>query len=169
MNVNLKPLLLTAAFAAAGLSFGAAQAQVVPSPVTVNMPVKIEIQNACEISTAPTVLDFGVHGVLSANIDQFSNLYVTCTTGAIYNIGLGGGGSGDINARVMTLLTEDVGYQLYQDPGRATLWGDVIGTNTQASLGTGIEQNFPVYGRVPPQTTPAAGVYTDTVVVTVSY
>ena len=94
---------------------------------------------------------------------------MTCTTGAIYNIGLGGGGSGDINARVMTLLTEDVGYQLYQDPGRATLWGDVIGTNTQSSLGTGIEQNFPVYGRVPPQTTPAAGVYTDTVVVTVSY
>jgi spore coat protein U-like protein len=39
-------------------------------------------------------------------------------------------------------------------------------------LGTGTGATQPavtVYGRVPPQTTPAIGTYTDTVVVTVTY
>ena len=33
----------------------------------------------------------------------------------------------------------------------------------------GAAQPLTVYGRVPPQTTPSAGVYTDTVVVTITY
>ena len=167
MTMNLKPLLLTAAFAAAGLTVSTAHAQ----SVTANMPVKIEILNACEISTAPTELDFGIHGVLSANIDQFSNISVTCTTGANYNIGLNGGLQlpADTSDRKMSNGTNTVDYQLYQTAARSTVWGNLIGTDTVTSIGTGIEQNFSVYGRVPPQTTPPAGVYNDTVLVTVTY
>nr|WP_281033880.1 spore coat protein U domain-containing protein [Mesorhizobium sp. M4B.F.Ca.ET.049.02.1.2] len=41
------------------------------------------------------------------------------------------------------------------------------GLNDRTGVGTA--QNLTVYGRVPPQTTPSPGVYTDTVIVTVTY
>ena len=163
--MNLKPLLLTAALVAAGLTVAPANA----ATVTGNMPVQIIIQNACEITVAPTPMNFGTHGVLSANIDSSSVLTVTCTTGANYNIGLNGGASGNINARTMTNGTDFVGYQLYTDAGRTDVWGNTVGTDTEAKVGTGTVQQFAVYGRVPPQTTPPADTYTDTVLVTVTY
>ena len=165
MNMNMKPTLLIAAMVAAGLSFSTAQS----ATVTANMPVQIIIQNACEITLAPTLLDFGTHGVLSANIDSSSVLTVTCTTGALYDIGLNGGASGDINARTMTNGTDFVGYQLYQEAARTTVWGNTVGTDTATKVGTGTVQQFAVYGRVPPQPTPSAGTYLDTVTVTVTY
>lgn len=165
MNVKL---ISAAALAAFGLAASVAQA----ATATNNMPVKITIQNACDVTTtAPTTLDFGTQGPLVANIDLSSTITVNCTTGATFNIGLdaGANGGGVITARKMALAGNFVAYQLYSDSGRATVWGPTIGTNTVASTGTGVPQPFTVYGRVPPQTTPTAGVYTDTVNVTVTY
>ncbi len=48
-------------------------------------------------------------------------------------------------------------------------WGNTIGTNTVAGTGDGTQTNYTVYGRVPAQTTPSAGFYSDTVVATVTY
>lgn len=163
--MNMKTIPLAAALVSVGLVFAPAHA----ATVDAQMPVTITIANACEISTAPTTLDFGSHGVLSANVDNTSTISVTCTTDAPYDIGLDGGGSGDINARTMTLGTDEVGYQLYQAAARTTPWGDTVGTDTVSDTGTGSEQQFTVFGRVPPQTTPPAGTYTDTVTVTVTY
>lgn len=163
--MNIKPRILTTALIVAGLSFSSAQA----ATVTDTMPVTITIENACEISTAPTTLDFGTHGVLSSNVDSTSTISVTCTTNAPYDIGLDGGTSGNVNARTMVNGGDDVGYQLYQEAARTTIWGDTVGTDTLASTGTGSEQQFTVYGRVPAQTTPPAATYNDTVTVTVTY
>jgi len=163
--MNIKPRLLTTTMVVAGLTFASAHA----ATVTDTMPVTITIENACEISTSPTTLDFGTQGVLSSNVDSTSTLSVTCTTSAPYNIGLDGGASGNVNARTMTDGTDFVGYQLYQEAARTNVWGDTIGTNTVASSGTGSAQQFTVYGRVPPQTTPPAGTYNDSVTVTVTY
>ncbi|MGN8543862.1 spore coat protein U domain-containing protein [Bradyrhizobium sp. 13971] len=41
--------------------------------------------------------------------------------------------------------------------------------STVPGTGTGLAQNLAVYGRVLPQGTPSPGVYSDTVVVTVTY
>ena len=49
------------------------------------------------------------------------------------------------------------------------MWGNTVGTNTIAGTGSGGSQSYTVYGRVPPQTTPAAATYTDTITVTVTY
>ena len=104
-----------------------------------------------------------------ANIDQSSTITVTCTTGAAYNVGLDGGGSGNINARRMINGTNNVGYQLYSNSARTNVWGNTVGTDTVAGSGNGTSQTLTVYGRVPPQTTPVAAVYNDTVNVTVTY
>jgi spore coat protein U-like protein len=62
-----------------------------------------------------------------------------------------------------------VGYQLYSNAARTAVWGTTIGTDTVAGTGNGNAQALTVYGRVPPQTTPPAAVYNDTVNVTVTY
>lgn len=166
MNMNLKPLLLTAAFVSAGLTFGSAQAAVVDD----QMPVTITIENACAIDTAPTTLDFGTVGVLNTNVDNTSIISVTCTTGATYDIGLNEGQTGaDINSREMVNGSDTVDYQLYSDAAGGLVWGDVASAQTVASTGTGTEQQFTVFGRVEPQATPPAATYTDSVTVTVTY
>ncbi|MGX5844363.1 Csu type fimbrial protein [Mesorhizobium sp. ArgA1] len=115
-------------------------------------------------------IDFGPKGVLSNNVDASGQVSVTCTPGTAYTVSLGNGLTGTSpTARLMTLGGQVVTYGLYRDTNRSQPWGNTIGTNTVAGTGTGAAQNLPVYGRVPPQTTPAPGVYTDTVVVTVTY
>ncbi len=117
-------------------------------------------------------LNFGPHGVIDANVDQDSTIGVQCTTGQTYDVGLGiGTGAGATTAsRKMTgPAAAVVNYTLYRDPARTLLWGTTIPTDTVSGTGNGSVQNIPVYGRVPPQTTPAAGLYTDTVQITVTY
>ena len=64
-----------------------------------------------------------------------------------------------------------VGYQLYQDSGRSTVWGATTGTNTLSRTATGNNENYPVYGRVsnPSANNAAAGNYQDTITATIVY
>ena len=150
------------------LAFAVSTAQA--ATVTNTMPVKIVIQNACNVTTtAPTTLDFGTQGPLVANIDQTSTITVICTTGAGYNVGINGGSSGSVTARTMLNGATPVNYSLFRDSARTLNWGNTVGTDTLAGTGNGTSQALTVYGRVPPQTTPAAATYNDTVTVTVTY
>lgn len=165
--MNLKIALLAGAVASA-IAFGAPSANA--ATATTSMNVSLTIQDACDVtSVAPTDLDFGTHGPLTSKIDQSSTITVTCTTGAPYNIGLDGGSSGKVDARTLVNGSDAVNYQLYSDANRTSVWGNTVGTDTLASVGTGQSQAFPVYGRVPAQATPKAGLYADTVQVTVTY
>ena len=144
--------------------------------VTNTFQAKIVIQNTCAVNlTAPTDLDFGTQGVLSANVDTTSTIAFTCTSGATYNIGLNAGANAstanDVNTRRMTDGSSHyVAYQMYTATGRSgAQWGNTVLTDTQAGTGTGTAQTTTVYGRVPPQATPPAGNYADTVTVTVTY
>ncbi|MEO6928900.1 MAG: spore coat protein U domain-containing protein [Casimicrobiaceae bacterium] len=134
-------------------------------PFTVSAPVGKQ----CNVT--PTTLDFGTVGLLIANTPGTSTIGVQCSSGSAYNVGLdaGLGGGGNINARQMALGANRIAYQLYSNTTRTTVWGNTVGTNTVAGTGNGNVQNLTVYGSVPAQTTPSAGVYTDTVVVTVTY
>ncbi|ENN88109.1 Spore coat protein U [Rhizobium freirei PRF 81] len=136
-----------------------------------NMTVSITIQAQCLIQTSGN-LNFGTNGVISANIDQTSTIGVQCTTGQTYNVGLsaGAGTGATVNVRLMTGPgAATISYGLYQDSARSQVWGPTIGTDTETGTGNGNVQNLTVYGRVPPQTTPAPGTYTDTVAITVTY
>ncbi|HSW12642.1 MAG TPA: spore coat U domain-containing protein [Solimonas sp.] len=142
--------------------------------VSGNFQALITIQNTCALTTTPTNLNFGTQGVLIANVDTTSTIKVTCTTGADYDIGLDAGANessaNDVDTRRMTDGSSHyVGYNMYSNAGRTTVWGDIVDTSTVGSTGTGAEQSFTVYGRVPVQTTPQAGNYADTVTVTVTY
>ena len=142
--------------------------------VTGNFQAQITITNTCALTTAPTNLNFGSQGVLVGNVDVSSTVKLTCTTGAPYNIGLDAGANestlNDVTTRRMTDGSSHyVNYSMYTTAGRTAVWGDTVSTNTVGGTGSGSEQSFTVFGRVPAQTTPQTGDYADTVVVTVTY
>jgi spore coat protein U-like protein len=153
---------------AAGLALigGAAYASTTTSTFT----VQATIQAQCLINSAST-LDFGTQGVLSANVDQQSTIAVQCTNTTPYNIGLNAGtGTGaTVATRKLTSGGATINYTLYSDSAHTTVWGNTVSTDTVAATGTGASVNFTVYGRIPAQSTPAPGSYTDTITVTVTY
>jgi spore coat protein U-like protein len=130
--------------------------------------VTADVESNCLVNAQN--IDFGPHGVLSADVDATGQISVTCTADADYSIGLDGGlAGGTPTTRKMSKAAEQITYGLYRDAGRSQAWGETIGVNTMAGTGTGVVQNYTVYARVPPQTTPTPGLYQDTIVVTVTY
>ncbi|MCO5064510.1 MAG: spore coat U domain-containing protein [Rhizobiaceae bacterium] len=161
---KIKYLALSVLMAATPVSQASA------ATVTTNLNVKITITNGCSVET-PSDLDFGSEDLLDANIDEQTTLSVTCTNQAAYKVGLSAGtGSGATESvRKMTGGSETVSYGLYRDAARTLVWGDIAGTNFYSGTGNGDAQSLSIYGRVPPQVTPSARDYTDTVTVTVSF
>lgn len=139
---------------------------------TTTFTVSLTLQNDCQISASP--LNFGNSGVIAANIDQTTAIAVTCTNGAAYNVGLDSGsvGGSTISNRLLAATgtpTPTVSYQLYRDSARTLIWGQTVGTDTVSGTGNGAVQAVTVYGRIPPQSTPAAGTYSSVVTATVTF
>ena len=144
--------------------------------------VTISITPSCNISTAgngaPT-LAFGSQDSFQTNVTGSTNLIVTCTNGAAYqlglNEGLNAGAAGDVNTRRMIGVsttpdntTDYVPYQLYQDSSYGTVWGNTLDTDTKAATGTGAQDTHTVYGQVP-STNYTVGNYQDTITATVTF
>lgn len=172
------PLLRSGLVALAVLgAVGAAQAA---GTDTTTFKVKLVITESCTISTtAPTDVDFGSQGRVTTAVafDAAGALNVNCSAGTPYTIGLNGGVNslGTANAPVagnrrmkLGATTTYVPYELYQNAGRTTFWGNTIGTSTVAGTGTGSSVALPVFGRVI-SVNSAAGSYEDTITATVTY
>jgi spore coat protein U-like protein len=145
--------------------------QAYASTTTGTFTAQLSITAQCTIVSTQT-LDFGTNGVINANIDQTSTLNVQCTNTTPYNIGLDAGANGGTTTTRLLKggpSNETIQYKLFSNAGRTTNWGETIGTDTVTGTGNGASQPFTIYGRVPPQTTPTPGAYSDTVTVTVTY
>lgn len=113
-------------------------------------------------------------GVVTPGVQQDGSVQISaiCTVGTPFTIGLDAGtGTGATAAsRRMTSGADTLEYTLYQDAARTTPWGDgTVGTSTRSSTGTGLQQAFTVYGRVPSSAAAAVGTYSDTITVTATY
>ena len=157
-----------AALTAAFFSFAGSGAEAATATGSFN--VQVTIAATCVVTSA-TNLNFGTQGVLAANVDQTSTINVTCTNTTPYNIGLDKGVNGaSVTTRQMKAAGPAlINYSLFSDAGRTVNWGNTVGTDTVAATGTGSAQPFTVFGRIPPQVSPLAAVYTDTITVTVTY
>lgn len=131
--------------------------------VTANVPT------TCRVTA--NNLNFGPAGVLGSARDVNTTVAPTCTNGTPYQVGLDGGLSGATNPtqRRMSKGAEFVTYGLYRDAARTQPFGNTLGSDTLAATGSGLAQTVTVYGRVPSQTTPSPGTYSDTIVTTVVY
>lgn len=124
---------------------------------------------ACLLTTNP--LAFGSAGLLNAAVSATTTVGVQCTNTTPYNVSLspGAASGATVTSRRMSTGPATISYALYRDSAHTLNWGQTVGTDTVGGTGTGTVQVLTVYGLVPVQSTPAPGVYTDTVTATVTY
>ncbi|MGT2552233.1 Csu type fimbrial protein [Acinetobacter geminorum] len=140
---------------------------VVPSLCQLNSTSTVDFGNINDIST--TSRDYTTQGAVNT----------TCNFGTPYSIYLGDGNNRIAGGfrRMINSNNEFIPYQLYKDSNYSTVWDatggvtNVGGTGGVSKTGTGSAQTTTVYGKIPQGTAIASrpGVYSDSVVVTVTY
>jgi spore coat protein U-like protein len=140
-----------------------------------NMTVSATITPACTLN-AVGALNFGAALLTTngPNIDIAKTLTVDCTANIPYNIGMNSGANNAGAVRRMSNGTAFLTYEVYTDATCTTPVGAVtVGSsaNNINSVGdTSLATNsHPICARLPTQTTPGTGAFTDTVSVTINY
>ncbi|MEI6804951.1 MAG: spore coat protein U domain-containing protein [Myxococcaceae bacterium] len=125
---------------------------------------------SCTISTNP--IAFGTLSRTQHTIAS-TTFTVTCSNLLHYTIGLNHGTGEGVTDPAERVLTHSNGhtitYGLYHDASHTQPWGDAPTNRTGLQVGTGYEQNFTVYGKVPLQTNIHDGHHSDTVTILVHY
>lgn len=141
---------------------------------TANFQVTATVTSSCTV--AGTNLNFGSSiDPLAASVplDSTSTLTVACTNTTPYAValsaGANAGGATNFTARKMANGSNTLGYQLYTDSSRTTVWGNGTASSTVAGTGIGANQQITIYGRLPSLSGAVPGSYTDTVTVTITY
>ncbi|WP_349742710.1 Csu type fimbrial protein [Roseateles cavernae] len=153
-----------------GAACGAGSAQALCLPVLCS----------CTVGTTPLL--FGSYNPLAhGHTDSSASIKVDCggVAGLLipYNVAISAGGSGSFANRHMSLGAHQLGYNLYTDAARSTVWGDGTAATLLMSasitldvLGLAPQQTHWVYGRLPGRQLGAVpGIYTDTLSVTLTY
>lgn len=147
-------------------------ATVTPAP-TFN--VTATVPKLCTVAVIPD-LAFGTYTPFGGQITATTAVSLKCTGSTIYSVALNKGSTtgGTISQRLMANGASTLQYNLYTDAALSTLFGD--NTNGVAVTGTGsgmaVGQTVTVYGVLPDNPTnqaAAAGAYSDTITVTVTY
>ncbi|WP_159564973.1 Csu type fimbrial protein [Budvicia diplopodorum] len=150
-----------------------------------NLNVQLTIGNGCSVtggSTGGSVNDFG-----TLNFGQYSSLanlingqstgtsgavQIQCTTSLPYTVILDNGQNASGSQRRLiggvSPSNAYISYSLFQDAARTLPWNST-GAGILSAVGTGAAVDIIVYGQVPSQTTPAQGLYSDVVLVTVNW
>lgn len=158
----------------------AAGAQSFSQSGNATLGVRVAIANLCSAGSAAAgsaaiafgKLDFGTHSSLSHSLTGLggagqAGIHVRCALGVPYRVVLGTGANDAGQQRRLKGPTGAfVRYALYSDASLSRLWSD---TASVARAGTGAEEMIPVYAAIESQATPAAGVYRDTVKVTIQW
>ena len=145
---------------------------------TVTISLNVEVLPACQAGSSSGsglsfgTLDFGTHFRLDSLITRAGQpgagaLRVNCQQNIPYRVLINAGYSGTINNRQMAGPGSAVlAYNLYTAADYTTIWDDSTGVS---AIGNGQDQWLPVYARVPAQSAPPPGNYSDTLTVTVSW
>jgi spore coat protein U-like protein len=141
--------------------------------------VTASIPPSCTIGTA--FIAFPAYDPVNAHAnvpdDQTGDIVIRCTKGASgITVGLGNGANNSGSQRRMVNSadpTVTVTYEVYQEPGRMTIWGPGDGGQVRSGadlVGTGSNVTVTMYGRIPPhQLQATAGSYNDTLVSTILF
>jgi spore coat protein U-like protein len=159
---------LLAGLAAAALAAALPLTPAAAATSETTFAVTAQVSTTCFITANP--LNFGAYS--GVQLDGTTTVTATCSTGTPYTIGLtqGTGAGATVSNREMTGSgAETLTYTLAQDAAHSINWGDTIGTDTKAGTGTGAAQAFTVFGRIPAGQFVAAGSYSDTVTVTLTF
>ncbi len=128
---------------------------------------------ASQCSVSASSVAYGSYDPLAAlPVDSVGTVTVSCALSLGYNIALSTGGAGSFSPRKLSNGPDTLNYNLYTDPTYLTIWGDGSGGTATVSGAIGLlllPINHTVYGRIPGGQNAAAGSYSDTITVTVTY
>ena len=134
-----------------------------------NILVTATVLSFCTIAASP--LPFGNYSAPALAVN--TSIVVACTATTGYSVGLSAGGAtgATVTTRQMTGATgtTPLNYALFRDAGFTLNWGLTTGTNTVAGTGTGLPQTITVFGQVAANQLVTPGLYSDTVVATITY
>lgn len=131
----------------------------------------------CSCAVATTAVTFGTY-VPTAQKTANGNVAVTCSALVIftvsYVISMAKGNSTTYTPRFMSLVSNQLNYNLYTTAGFASIWGDATGgtvtvSDNYTSIGLSTTRNYTVFGRITASQFVNPGTYTDAVLVTVTY
>ncbi len=153
-------LLMVAATASISLSSAALAAS-----GTASFDVSVQVLASCSISASNMSFASITTGT-TTNTDATSTLTVNCSSGTPFTIALGNGAN-FTTARRMAWGGSYITYALFQDSARSLEW---VGATTKSGTGTGADQSFTIYGRIPSgQNVSNTGSYGDTIIATITY
>lgn len=131
------------------------------------------VAQQCSFDTLSSIA-FGVYSPLTAAPnDSMGSLAVRCAPRSALTLELSPGSSGSFALRTLRQGVNALGYNLYREAARVSVWGDGTGGSQVVvvpdSGPPGNPTNVFMYGRIPGGQWVAAGGYADTVVLTVVF
>lgn len=151
--------LLISAYAMLGSDARAAE--------TGQLTVSATVQSGCSLTGG--TLNFGTYvSGQSTDLDVAGQInYANCAAGTLV-FALDGGLNGTENERKMKSGANTLIYQIHRTAARNAIWGSGANTQSLQLLATG-SGKIDVYGRIPKSQAIAAGNYTDTVTITMTF
>jgi spore coat protein U-like protein len=145
----------------------------------------LEARAAADCTVSAVGVNFGVYDpYLTAPDDSVGEITVTCThvsgpaVDVRYTVTLSTGGGGSFAPRRLRAGTALLGYNLWSDPARSSIWGNgssgTVIVSGLLKVGPGVGNGVrtavhPIYGRIPALQDAAEGDYLDSIVATLTY
>lgn len=134
----------------------------------------------CTFTVLTSPVSFGSYNPLSGTANNTTgsvSVKVTAlvlAAGVSYEIRLSKGNSTTYSPRQMKLASNALNYNLYSDSNRSQIWGDTTSGTVSVSdgytmVGLSNTTSYTVYGRIPASQNVTAGLYTDTITISVIY
>ena len=133
--------------------------------------------SAASCTAGASGVAFGLYNPLSSSANTSTgSVTVTCAgVGLLYSYTITlSAGAGSYAQRQLTGTATPLNYNLYTNAGMTSIWGDgTAGTSTVTdsyvlTLGNAAK-SYPLYANMPALQNVAAGAYSDSIIVTVSY
>lgn len=172
--MRLSKIALAAGMLLAGNAFAG------PSPQSGSFQVTASVANSCRVTSTGDI-NFGAYDPADTHfgtaLDGIGSVAVRCTRGTVANVALGQGqyaASGSTCASPLRQMADGstgrLRYDIYQAGPGNTAWGcDVANDQSFTSAASNVETTLTTYGRIPAGQDVAAGNFSDTVTVTVTF
>ena len=137
-----------------------------PASSQFSVPVSATVPTQCTVSA--TGLAFPTSSLLTSPVNTTATVTTTCNASVPVTVALDNGATGTgPTARQMKSGSNVITYGIYQDAAASIPWGSTSGSNTQSAANG--SATLTAYGRIPMQTSPAPGSYSDVVNVSITY
>jgi spore coat protein U-like protein len=138
------------------------------SPVPTTFTVTATVPATCTVSAS--ALNFGNYS--GSLINASSVITANCTNLTVFNIGLSAGTAtgATVTTRKMTSpASANLNYTLFRDSARTLNWGNTVGTDTLVAQANGSAVQYSVFGRMAAGQSGNPALYSDTIIVTITY